>query len=593
MRPRLAFFSSLAENLPVGGIKLLLFLLLSLLTAYAVAQAVVTLAAGFTIGTAFRALLLPFLLTGLLLLVVTWEEQQGWWGSLTSLPAMVKPLLLVLVAGLPIAFLVSYAGPRIGMTIFLFGAVAFAGAVLALVLVAVREDASGVVAFFLTLPFLRFTELSFKQTLFEGFFWGPLVVTPTVLLTWAFFLSFFVGRFLRRQSFRGTALGKYILIWIGVVAVASLFSRDVPATFRELSLDLLVAPLVFWVVVNSVRRREDVLWVVGALAVYGVLTVIFYYYFFVRWYGFGTTIAGSARVYLAGFGLHPAMLGWTATLTIPLIISLASFWLARRPALSLLLWGIATLLCAVLLVLGERTFPVALIVSLALLFLLPGPFPRRETVAALAIGAVALLIYTSVSDRALFGRFGAWSDTEAFLEDQKVRLDYWQASLRTALENPWTGVGMGVVGDYYRNFTTLNAFQTGGGFNMPQPHSEFLRHAAGAGFGAMVALVLLLGRILWEAWRSLLVAFQSGMGRLAAGVLWALVAAVAVLFFGQFSFSSGVFLCSRVEFLCAEVDHGLAFWALVGLAFALGPSLSPRKVVDEASSGAVARPAQG
>ncbi|MBI4329591.1 MAG: O-antigen ligase family protein [Chloroflexi bacterium] len=576
--------------LPIGGIKLFLFLLLGLVAAYALAQAVVALTAGFTIGTAFRALLLPSFLIGLLLLVVTWEEQQSWWGSIAALPEMVKPLLFVLILGLPIAFLVSYAGPRVGMTIFLVGAVAFAGAVLALVLVAVREGASGVVAFFLTVPFLRFLELSFKQTPFEGFFWGPLVVTPTVLFTWTFFLSFLVGRFVRRQHLGGTALSKYIFVWIGVVAVASLFSQDVLVTFRELSLDLLVAPLVFWVVVNSVRRREDILWAVGALAVYGVLTVSIYYYFFARWYGFGITIAGSQRVYLAGFGLHPALLGWTATLAIPLLVGLAFWGFTRRPLLALLLGGVAALLGAVLLFLGERTFPVALIGSMGLLVLLPGPFPRKQVVVALAIGVVALLIYTGVSDRAVFSRFGAWGGVEAFLEDQRLRLDFWQASWRIALEHPWTGVGMGEIGDSYLDFTRLNAFEVGG-FGMVQPHNEFLRHAAGAGFGALLALVLLLGRILWGAWRSTFLAVQAGMGSLANGVLWALSAATLVLFIGQFSFSGGLFLCDRVEFQCGTVDHGIAFWALVGLAFALRHSLSPGKAADEEPKALLRSPA--
>lgn len=552
--------------------------------AYLLAQAAVDVASAgsVTIGLVARSLALPVGLLAVLALVLITPALRDLIPALPSWRSLLWVLVSALLGG-PIVFGLALLFSSLSLTHVFVGILAAAGTGVALFLAFTRQDAWGMAIFLVTLPFVFFLESAAGSgVIWRGGFVGPFVVSIPLTLFWGLTLVTIVGRLLRNEWSGWPPVSGPVLAFSFLLFLSALASQDPLRSFRDVSLDVLGGVLFLFLAWFSVRSRGDVLLLVIALVVFGVLRVTMAYYLFTQRAELGSLVNEFRST--AQSVQHPGVIGWVGQFTLALTLGLL---LMQRNRASFAIFGlISTWILAALFLTGLRSTIVTLALTLPpMCIFLFSFFPRRFTIGLLfmivGFSAYLLLFTPDVLDR-----LGRWSSIDMFVREQGIRLDYWQAALRIFLDHPLFGVGPGMAGDYYPLYTDRMFLGGIVWIPMNHPHNLALHYASQAGLLATVSLgvILFLGA---RGSSVLLSRLSTGAAKdprpLAVGLSWALLAAVVSGLVGGTSFANGILLWGTpgVPFPTVTLDLGFLFWFTLGLLFAF------QRVVEAASSSPV------
>lgn len=246
-----------------------------------------------------------------------------------------------------------------------------------------------------------------------------------------------------------------------------------------------------------------------------------------------------------GFYLYPGVGAFT-TFTIMVLPFFIVALLRVRGSLAYAGWSVVPLLLITAYMAGNRMFWIALIVSLATLFLLLvlGQRPLRKRIVKFGIIPLVILGPLAVVT-AFIQRAGATSllDALTYVSSVDPRIALWQHAIHYIGENPWVGLGFGLrsLGYAYPELLHDKLYYW-------HVHNIFLDYGVQMGIPGILVLVLLLGAI----GREFLLLYRSK--RVEVAMLGA--AGIAML--------TGMVVKNLTDVFFYR-ESSLLFWVLVGM----------------------------
>lgn len=215
----------------------------------------------------------------------------------------------------------------------------------------------------------------------------------------------------------------------------------------------------------------------------------------------------------------------------------------------------------VLFLLPGRTGQVALLVglTLALFWAIPGPARVIALLAPLLVVSAAMAVSPQFRERLadVVTESRAFGQGERELTSSGLRLQYWQRSVQSLAERPWTGHG---VGSWNSEFKRLEGdLLVAHSALVRNPHQEYLHWGVQLGLGGIALLLALLAALARDSWHF------AGPVRRSALTLVAILAAVCL-------FNSTLFDALIGDYFCLML--GLLF--TLGLRAQTGPAAAPR-----------------
>jgi len=283
-----------------------------------------------------------------------------------------------------------------------------------------------------------------------------------------------------------TPLDKPVLLFLGVVALSTLFSDDVGKALlgwdrhREGFVAFGVYVLIYFAVVNFVNRKEYLRKLILALSaglaisnLQGVFQIVT-----------GGTEFGS-RV-TASF-TDPNFYGGFLVMMIPLVVAFASY--SRKLYEKMVLGSIALTSFALLVFTFSRIAYVALFLSFlcASVFLFSSrrsKYIPTALIVALSLVMVVLLLGMFVPKESQ-AHFVQRISSSSFIEGFRTRMGLWRLSWNYVFDRPLLGYGP----DRYR-FATGNSGGYGGA------HNEYLYYVVTLGWTGLISFLLLIGAYL-------------------------------------------------------------------------------------------------
>ncbi len=550
-------------NRPDFPLKNLLLAGLFCLMALTLAQAVMTLSEGFSLGRLSRALVPPLICLGLYVGVLVSGPLAI---SIPSLrPAIgFRAMGGLLIVGLLMAYFTAQWG-GLGVMYFPLLLVVLTSLCLSLLLTITRDDLLGLTVFFLTLPFLQFLEwdlryvFQFSRVTFGGSLQEYLILSPSILSLWLF-----VGVFVYRRLVVGRShwpkitLDWWVLAFILLYFVSTLVSQE-PGVSLVLFWQFLTFGILFYILTKqAVRLPQDVKTLFYTLVGYGCWRECIGYYFYLQSKDSQaislTQILGEADYRI----LSTWILSRLAVCLLPPVLTLLQ--LIRDRVQRFVLIVLSVFILGVLLTLKER----APILALAMTFPIFMNYRRnkRYLVGGLIFAIVIFLVFPSLWTTHILDRFSGWTSLQTVLDSQAMRIDGLQATVGMMRDQPLLGIGPGMWGHFIPNYSQKLLFWRTSGqgpMYIAFVHSMFLYYGVASGIITMLVLLIITGLVFWKGislWRS---AKDHLFRSLVTGALWwfAIYVISGVVGEGYFEYNYGF-------------EFGAMFWIPVGLLAALG-----------------------
>ena len=378
------------------------------------------------------------------------------------------------------------AGAMVSL-VFVFGLIG------ALVLPAFKPHL-GVSAIILTLPFAFILHL-IRRYQDESNLLGYIAINPDTLLVLVGSFVLLMGLLAWRKGLVHTGVDIPIAIFLLGSLISLGFSNDLLISSRVVFVGTVVPILFYYLVVNGLRTKREVILAVSALMVSLLLMAVYSLMAFERDTPSGALASGDER--LSQFFHNTTFFALFLTLLLPLPLCLAlshSVPLKVRFALGVLF---AIMLMALVFTYTRGAwagFAVSVVVVLFLsadtrrLFLKISPL---LLVAFLAWGGIfTRILWTRTYSLDAFFQSGSWLD----------RVETWQAAWHMIIQNPMTGLGPGMYRYFYPEYqVNYNAvlLQIGG----QNSHSLLLNVWAEMGLLAVVGLTGFFAISLWRGYR--------------------------------------------------------------------------------------------
>lgn len=534
---------------------------LFLLGAHTIGNAVCRVAEGCTLGGLVRVFLPSLAVLSVAFLVTVIDPRHFVSGFDLRDRGLLRDIALgsaLASVSLPLLLI----GQAVGLTYSLVGLIVLGGFSLACVWTFRREGPEGLVVLLLVLPFLAFLEWDFRATLLGGGEVGPLMVSPSIIAVWVFFVASFVPCLVRRQGIRLGRVGVYAGAWLFFIFLSSLAAVDPLTSLQEASLEILCFPLFFILVVNRVRTSEQAELVTRGVVSYGVLRIAIAYYFYVQVHQFDvgqSVILNTEQIYRVID--HVGLISCLSVFVMPLAIALVT--IAHK-------WHMLALPT-----LGAVFFAFANLSSQARSTILPmaATFPflilHRRRRLPILIGALVVgggcVVLGATAQPELFSRFGNWYSLSDIVAGQLPRLDAWKVALKILRDYPLTGIGEGMWERYYTLYTERIFWWGKMRFYVNSAHQILLHQAATGGVPLLVAWICLIGAVIRRGAATIRQGRDEKARSLTVGYLWSFAGFLIVGMIGGVAS-----LHMRTWDLRKAIDTGMMFWLAVGMITALG-----------------------
>ncbi|MEK7872782.1 MAG: hypothetical protein AAB502_02850, partial [Chloroflexota bacterium] len=294
-----------------------MLVILGIIAVYLLAHAVTVLASGLTIGTIVRETI-PVALAMAAFLLVWVADLRGVTQGLRPKRLGIGELVSILALAVLVGFFVVGLASSYSVTYLLVIGLTIAGVATSVILALASDGPKAVVAFLLTYPLVAYleSEFNFQTTLAQVLTIGPFDYTPSLAFIWILSFAVLVRKLVTRQALTRTRLDLIILAWLFVLFLSSLHSRLPLESLQELLIDGSM-PLLFFVVVNRARTRQDIVAVYVAILIAGFMRIAILGYFYLLLLG-GRDISFGVGASIVKLGIQAGTLGWVASTLLPL-----------------------------------------------------------------------------------------------------------------------------------------------------------------------------------------------------------------------------------------------------------------------------------
>lgn len=535
--------------------KNILLLILLILFGRSVAEGLMSIAGGFTLGSLMRTFLpaLPYLFLIIIIFMTDFTNLQLPTLRLESPNIKLKQMFLILCIALSIFPLISYAGSSIAMTNNLI--IGFIiGAFFISLFASIKYGVFyGIIGFILTFPFLSFIQWELGDFFFrEGFHIGSIVLTPVIIFLLVLLLVFLLKHFTEEKTWPKIPLYKTIGIYLFVFFVSVITSENFQHSLKIYLLEIIYPVLFFFLIANHVKTDREIRLTIYALTASAVLYCFFDYYFIAREglvdISEPSTIYG---IYSIGEIRIPFLL-----YTFPLALSLA-FSSAKGRKLILIL--VSLIMIGLLLFSYSRVGVIALFASISVFLR-----NKRVRITILSLSILAIIFWDWTLHN-IFSRFMEFNSIESLhpLNWSPMRYYGWVAAINMIRDYPLHGIGFGMWGSYYYKYGPFFTYNIPG-YGMIRvwiagAHNAFLDIATETGIPGLIVWLLLFGTIFKEG----LYVFRNSVNKmrksLALGCISSMVAFWMICLGGGYpSFSAD-----------KRFGAGIAFWTMVCIIFAI------------------------
>ena len=529
-------------------------------TSFLFARGIIEFSSGASIGTMARAFLPAIGFLGLFIIIylalqegISWTQlfkrergsKTNWWLGVPLAIALV-PFILI--------------GAEIGLTYSLVAIIVIFGFLLSSYLFLTRDDAYGVIPFFLVYPFIGFFEWSFYEISGEIYL-GPFTVSPAIISIWLIFLVSLIRR--PRQSTLknpNKRITFFILVWVVVTCLSAIKSIDPLTSFRQCSVDLFVLPLVAFLIMMRVKEASEARDIFWALLACNVLRIAITYYFLLR-----SPLYASNPGIISLYGASYLLLSGGPTIvraglmSIPIAFYL--FMVSERKSLQLFLLMILSGLFFLVIICQVRAIWLAAILTLPIVLM---QFRKKIWAVALMIVAFASLlaaIFTPDLIDSGLERLTRWSSIENFKYDQRARIDAFKSGLKMVRDYPLLGIGPGMWPEFYPQYSSDPVQFFNPNYKIGSAHNFFIQYVANSGllgFGALFLIILSLYKTLFRNYKRLSGNWKDRTMLLA--IIWSVT---LFLFDGDDSFYRLTVYGTPI------LDRGVLFWSFLGQGMAL------------------------
>jgi len=256
-------------------------------------------------------------------------------------------------------------------------------------------------------------------------------------------------------------------------------------------------------------------------------------------YNFGTFLMHGGRIRIFG----PAMLGYEPMSMTALPIALAFMFWSRR-SVDRITYGIVCAAIALGIVATEARGPLlSVLISVPALIWFARRKARREKdyrttglVSLTGAGLIAVILAAAIANTELLaGAYGRYQEFVASLRDPQgtvaLRLILWKTALRTFLDHPIAGIGVGnfrIVHDIYPEQRLIPQYILVRGMSA---HNVVLHYLAETGLIGTVPLLMLAISGLRTAYRTFKLKLSSGETQVSAALFIGLFVFVCSLFY--------------------------------------------------------------
>lgn len=529
------------------GIKIICSAAGVIILAIAVSQLTLSLPTFTSLGGLMRSIMPALILAGFSVLLLVASQERF---ALLPVELHWRSALAASIAGLIGAYGVLTLA-KIGMTYLAVLIVVAMGLGVSIFLSIVKNDNRGFFLFFFIIPFLDFLDYDIYWEILP-LRWGVDIVsainpsahyyiglyTALVLL---FSSLLILKKWFAGERFTITSLDYLLIAYILWVGLSVIFSPE-PALSFALFLDI-VAGASFYVLVryyiHTTGDFERFGWVMIA---YAWLAMFLSLYFPAQRMGYETPTLITER--WSPRNWSPVIVA--AVVMLPLSISLLQIQ-KRKGWRILLLIVFASCVLLVTITSQTRSLLGSLVLSLPTALM----YRRSKRLLFASIFIIAMIAFFFFGNL-ITARFEPWYSWNAFLVDQRMRLDGIQAAISTMQDHPVFGVGLG------RWVSEINYYglqQLRGQF-LGSAHNLLLSTGSASGVPAMLFLLLISAVALIKLARASRT-WLDNQQVLAVGLLWGLVGLLIAMSTGGGELSD-------------HHSYSIVFFSWVGLSAVLG-----------------------
>ncbi len=372
---------------------------------------------------------------------------------------------------------------------------------------------------------------------------GSLVFSPVEVLVLACALAWIVRRGRRRDvSWRRSPFDLPLLLLVAAAFLSLLVTEHMRESLRVLRTVIVEPALFYLLLVDTVRRRSEVLWLVGALMLGGVIIslVSFVQYF---WTGDLITAEGVGRV--KAFYGSPNNVGLFLGRLLPVAACLAAFGRSGRWA-----WGLAALGMGAAVVLTYSWGAWLGLAAAALFVGAVGGWRRLARMAA-AVGPAGLGLVLLAGEERLRSHF-VFGEGEG---TTFLRLRLWESALRMLSDGGHWVEGVGLDNFLYLYREIYVADEAIIDLDLSHPHNIILDFWLSLGLLGLISICWLLARFFRWGWAAYRTSADATERALALGLLAGMVDLV---------------VHGMVDNSFLLVDLAVVFWFFCGLVVILG-----------------------
>ena len=450
-------------------------------------------------------------------------------------------LFLIFISSLVVLFLLPWIDALIRLVFVL---IALIGLLTAIYLIVTRDDAWGIVAFFLTEPFLGFIQwdIPFLRSIYDSGFISVSYISMLLIVGAA------IVRMLKGGNLVRTTLDKYILAFAMILLLSSITSPDPSESFKMFFQNVIVGMPFFFLVSSRIHAKKDIILLLATLVLYSVLKGLMVNYYLLKGFEFSSLNLIETRGGMASNPRAPLALGGP----IPIAISMAIVY--SRHSIKRVYYLLAALLFLFLSLVyqGRGSFLVFAVGIPLILF-------YRQSKRWVLVGLIAAILTILVSGFVpiFFQRYEELMSIHGWEDALAMRLDGWRAALAMIRDHPFTGVGFGMWEEFIHIYGKPFKMVIEGQriyIYITSAHNGHLHYGAEAGLGALILSFLIHLKAQLTTFSVMKRVKDDCIRTIAVGLAWTYF---------------GMLLGGIDSHLRGYIDHAIVSWGLLAVIMAL------------------------
>ncbi len=449
------------------------------------------------------------------------------------------------------AFLLAALIINAQLYLLLWGSIAVLAVMFSLSLyyMASGRSTNSICVYIVSWPLIGFIESQlsvFINSINANFSW--INININVLLLFILLYTWFIKqRFVDRMALKSTGISKYILFYMFAAFVSVLFCENFNASLKAYIVSVVYPPIMYLIVVNGVKKREDIEKIVVFLVIAVLLHTLLNFYYYLKYYK--DSLASLNFMSYQGFSLS-SVLCHTIPFIIYFIIS------AKRKVLKACNISLIGLFNLIIIYTMSRTAVILSVFSFSVFAI--KKHSRRYVVPITILGVVILLLNFDKLAPYL-KKFQTLRSVNSMLAEETSisnRIGGFRAGINMFKENSMFGVGVGMYQRHYHKYEKLvlnsNPLYRSERVPMAHAHHMIANYLAEIGGVGMVAILILLAAVFRQ---SLFILKKN------SDDLLALSLSVSYFIFVIMGLTSGAYLGNP----CGLTIRVQILWVIIGL----------------------------